>query len=58
MDTVQTLGHRGARLAYRYSAGSGPLLVFLPGYMSDMTGSKAEALADWAAARGREGTRP
>lgn len=29
------------------------MLVFLPGYMSDMTGSKAAAVATWAAARGR-----
>jgi pimeloyl-ACP methyl ester carboxylesterase len=43
----------GARLAYRHLPGAGPLLVFLPGYMSDMTGSKAESLAEWAAARGR-----
>jgi pimeloyl-ACP methyl ester carboxylesterase len=27
--------------------------VFLPGYMSDMAGSKATALFDWAVARGR-----
>jgi len=43
----------GRRLACRLVSGSGPALVFLPGYMSDMTGSKASALADWAAARGR-----
>lgn len=47
------LDHGGARLAYRYLAGTGPLVVFLPGYMSDMTGSKAAAIADWAAAHGR-----
>jgi pimeloyl-ACP methyl ester carboxylesterase len=40
-------------LAYRYTPGAGPLIVFLPGYMSDMTGSKAEALADWAMVEGR-----
>jgi len=43
----------GRRLAYRLIPGSSPALVFLPGYMSDMTGSKATALADWAAANGR-----
>ena len=31
----------------------GPLLVFLPGYMSDMAGGKATALFDWAQGRGR-----
>jgi len=43
----------GLRLAYRYRAGSGPTIVFLPGYMSDMEGSKAVALDAWAAAEGR-----
>jgi pimeloyl-ACP methyl ester carboxylesterase len=42
----------GVRLAYRHLPGSGPTLIFLPGYMSDMLGSKAEALAQWAAAHG------
>ena len=45
--------HDGVRLAFRHAAGAGPLIVFLPGYMSDMTGTKAEALAEWAAAHGR-----
>ncbi|WP_295497682.1 alpha/beta hydrolase [Sphingorhabdus sp. EL138] len=40
----------GVRLAYRYSPGRGPTLVFLPGYKSDMQGGKAQALAAWAAA--------
>lgn len=53
MTGVQYLDHQGARLAYRHTPRAGPLIVFLPGYMSDMTGSKAEALADWAAATGR-----
>ena len=43
----------GFRLAYRHRAGRGPTLVFLPGYMSDMTGSKALALDAWAGANGR-----
>lgn len=33
--------------------GRGPTIVFLPGYASDMTGTKALALEDWARARGR-----
>jgi pimeloyl-ACP methyl ester carboxylesterase len=41
------------RLAFRHRRGDGPTLVFLPGYMSDMKGSKASALDSWAAARGR-----
>lgn len=43
----------GRRLAFRRTAGTGPTLVFLPGYMSDMAGSKACAVFDWAAAQGR-----
>jgi pimeloyl-ACP methyl ester carboxylesterase len=43
----------GRRLAYRYTDGRGPTLVFLPGYMSDMDGSKATALHCWAATEGR-----
>ena len=30
-----------------------PTIVFLPGYMSDMSGSKASAVYDWAKANGR-----
>ena len=40
-------------LAWRATGGSGPTIVFLPGYASDMRGSKAVALFDWAAARGQ-----
>ena len=43
----------GRRIAFRHAEGAGPTLVFLPGYISDMTGSKATALFDWAEARGR-----
>ena len=44
----------GRRIAYRHTPGSGPALVFLPGYMSDMAGGKATAVFDWAVAQGRE----
>ena len=43
----------GGRIAHRFADGAGPVLVFLPGYMSDMAGSKAAALFDWAIANGR-----
>lgn len=43
----------GRRIAHRYHPGDGPALVFLPGYMSDMTGSKATALWAFARAAGR-----
>lgn len=47
----------GRRIAHRFTQGSendgAPVLVFLPGYMSDMAGSKATALLDRAKATGR-----
>jgi pimeloyl-ACP methyl ester carboxylesterase len=41
------------RTAHRFTPGAGPVIVFLPGYMSDMAGSKATALFDRAKAEGR-----
>lgn len=43
----------GVRLAYRFQAGAGSVIVFLPGYMSDMLGGKAQALSAWATQQGR-----
>jgi pimeloyl-ACP methyl ester carboxylesterase len=40
-------------LARRFRPGRGPILLFLPGYMSDMAGGKAMALDAWAEAQGR-----
>ena len=42
----------GRKIAFRYTDGDGPTLVFLPGYMSDMDGGKATALFEDAKARG------
>ena len=42
----------GLRIAHRHTAGAGPTIVFLPGYMSDMAGSKAIATFDWARTQG------
>jgi pimeloyl-ACP methyl ester carboxylesterase len=53
MDQPQYFELNGRRLACRYQPGRGPLIVFLPGYMSDMRGTKAAALAEWAARSGR-----
>jgi pimeloyl-ACP methyl ester carboxylesterase len=41
------------RLAYHHTPGRGPTIVFLPGYASDMTGTKAVALEQWAVREGR-----
>ena len=43
----------GRRIAYHKTEGAGPLVVFLGGYKSDMEGTKAVWLEDWAKAQGR-----
>ena len=43
----------GVRLAYHKTEGAGPTLVFLGGFSSDMTGSKATALEAYAKRTGR-----
>ncbi len=53
-QSVFVRGKDGTQIACRYRAGihTGPVIVFLPGYMSDMLGSKAQALDSWAAEKG------
>lgn len=43
----------GERVAWRKVDGDGPTVVWLGGFKSDMTGTKAQALADWAIKRRR-----
>ena len=43
----------GEWIAWRRVDGQGPTVVWLGGFRSDMAGTKAEALADWAQANGR-----
>lgn len=43
----------GTELAFARRAGAGPVVVFLPGFRSDMEGTKALALDAWAARAGR-----
>ncbi|MEA3065337.1 MAG: hypothetical protein QOJ27_1789 [Sphingomonadales bacterium] len=50
MDGLDYLAGDGRRLAFLHRRGRGPTIVFLPGYASDMDGSKASALDAWAAA--------
>ena len=52
-DIMHHTLYDGRRIAFRYTHGTGPTLVFLPGYMSDMSGSKATALFAEAEAQGR-----
>lgn len=44
---------QGRRIAYHQQAGSGPGVVFLGGFKSDMDGTKALHLQAWAQSRGR-----
>ena len=52
-ETEGALKQDGETIAWRRVAGTGPTVVWLGGFRSDMTGTKAQALADWALARGR-----
>jgi pimeloyl-ACP methyl ester carboxylesterase len=46
-------GATARRVAVRYQQGAGPGLLWLGGFNSDMQGTKAQALARWAAEKGR-----
>jgi len=51
METITT--PQGRRLAVRRDTGQGPHVVFLGGFRSDMTGTKAAWLSDWAREKSR-----
>jgi pimeloyl-ACP methyl ester carboxylesterase len=51
VEYLQT--NSGRKLAYHKTDGHGPGIVFLGGFMSDMSGTKAVWLEDWARAQGR-----
>jgi pimeloyl-ACP methyl ester carboxylesterase len=53
MTDIQYLQRDTGRLAYRHQPGSGPTMIFCPGFLSDMTGSKAQALASHCQNRGQ-----
>ncbi|WP_411890858.1 alpha/beta hydrolase [Yoonia sp. SDW83-1] len=44
---------QGRRIAYHLTAGDGPAVVFLGGFKSDMQGTKAVYIEEWARAQGR-----
>ena len=44
---------QGRHIAYHQTQGKGPGVVFLGGFRSDMSGSKAQSLQAWAEANGR-----
>jgi pimeloyl-ACP methyl ester carboxylesterase len=57
LEAVETAGRlkvAGSGVAWRRVSGRGPTVVWLGGFHSEMTGTKAQALAAWAAAAGRD----
>jgi pimeloyl-ACP methyl ester carboxylesterase len=52
-DTPTFLERAGNRLACRFRPGKGPAILFLPGYGSDMMGTKAMALDAWCGQTGQ-----
>lgn len=53
MGEIETMLRDGVELAFRRLSGAAPTFVWLSGFKSDMAGTKAECLSDWAAARGQ-----
>jgi pimeloyl-ACP methyl ester carboxylesterase len=51
--TPTLLDVQGINIAARHSSGATPGVVWLGGYKSDMLGTKAETLSDWAVREGR-----
>ena len=52
-DTTSFVTPQGRRIAYHLSDGTGPAVVFLGGFKSDMGGTKAVHLDKWARDAGR-----
>lgn len=50
---IEALQHQGVQLAYERIEGAAPTFVWLGGFKSDMAGTKAQTLADWAAGAGQ-----
>ncbi|PCI50543.1 MAG: alpha/beta hydrolase [Alphaproteobacteria bacterium] len=50
---MNIITYKGRKLAYEYRQGKGPTVVFFPGFMSDMEGSKALALEAFCQSRGQ-----
>lgn len=52
-DPLTFASKDGETIAYRRLAGRGPAILWLGGFHSDMTGTKAQALSGWAERHGR-----
>lgn len=50
---IEAMTHDGVEIAFERQAGASPTFVWLGGFKSDMAGTKAAALAEWAHDRGQ-----
>jgi len=50
---IEALTHNDVQLAFERQSGAAPAFIWLGGFKSDMAGTKAGALAQWAQARGQ-----
>ena len=50
---IEALDHDGVQIAYERIEGAQPTFVWLGGFKSDMAGTKAQTLAEWAARTGQ-----
>ncbi len=57
MPTATLQRADGETIAYQHTAGTTPGILFFPGFNSNMHGEKAQALAAWCEAQGRQFTR-
>jgi pimeloyl-ACP methyl ester carboxylesterase len=57
LEQLDHLTANGRRLAFRITQGAGPATIWLGGFRSDMQSTKAQVIADWAAAKGRANIR-
>ncbi|MEZ5958808.1 MAG: alpha/beta hydrolase [Hyphomonadaceae bacterium] len=53
LGQIEAHEHRGVQIAYERIEGGAPTFVWLGGFKSDMAGTKAQALAEWAAQSGQ-----
>lgn len=51
-DIGTVISSAGLRLSYRFLQGTDPVVVFLPGYKSDMSGTKATMLSEFCRKKG------
>ncbi len=50
---IETFAHDGVSIAFERQSGAAPTFIWLGGFKSDMAGTKAQWLAEWARTRGQ-----